>query len=140
MKHELVPDITRMGRNEKMSISELSKSLELSPRTIRYYEEIGLMDTVKRTEGGKRVFTEDDFRRLRFIKKLKLLGLTLAEMHELNDIYRIHRKNSRVFPRVIELLDNHKREVDRRLEELTLLKTEIEEFQGKMRTKLKKEG
>ena len=129
-----------MGKNEHMSISELSKKLELSPRTIRYYEEIGLLDSVKRTEGGKRVYAEDDFRRLRFIKKLKLLGLTLAEMQELNAIYMIHRKNSKVFPRIIELFDNHRREIDHRIDELRLLKVEVEEFQQRMRDKLVKEG
>ena len=128
-----------MEKNEHMSISELSKKLELSPRTIRYYEEIGLLDSVKRTEGGKRVYAEDDFRRLRFIKKLKLLGLTLAEMQELNAIYMIHRKNSKVFPRIIELFDNHRREIDHRIDELRLLKVEVEEFQERMRDKLVKE-
>lgn len=127
-------------KNDHMSISELSHRLDISPRTIRYYEEIGLMDQIKRKEGGKRVYSESDFRRLRFIKKLKLLGLTLAEMQELNAIYRIHRKNSKVFPRIIELFDYHSREIDHRIEELKLLKTEVEEFQQRMREKLTKEG
>lgn len=123
-----------------MTIGDLSKLLDLSPRTIRYYEEIGLLETAKRTEGGKRMYSEDDFRRLRFIKKLKILGLTLAEMHEVDAMYKIHRKNSKVFPRIIELFDNHRKEIDRRIEELSLLKSEIEEFQDRVREKLKKEG
>ncbi len=126
--------------NNQMSISDLSKLIDISPRTIRYYEEIGLMDQIKRTEGGKRVYSESDFRRLRFIKKLKLLGLTLAEMQELNAIYKTHRKNSKVFPRIIELFDYHKREIDHRIEELKLLKTEVLEFQERMRDKLATEG
>jgi DNA-binding transcriptional MerR regulator len=123
-----------------MSISVLSKKLDLSPRTIRYYEEIGLLDTIRRTEGGKRIYTEDDFRRLRFIKKLKLLGLSLAEMQELNGIYKVHRKNSKVLPRIIELFDSHRKEIDHRVYELRLLKSEIEEFQDRMRKKLQVEG
>jgi len=122
-----------------MNISELAKKLGISPRTIRYYEEIGLLDSIKRTVGGKRVFADNDFRRIRFIQKLKILGLTLAEMQELNAIYETHRKNSKVFPRIIELLDSHKKSTDHRIDELKLLKTEIEEFQKRMRDKLKKE-
>jgi DNA-binding transcriptional MerR regulator len=122
-----------------MNISDLAKRLDISPRTIRYYEEIGLLDSIKRTVGGKRVFADNDLRRIRFIQKLKILGLTLAEMQELNAIYETHRKNSKVFPRIIELFDNHKKSIDHRIEELKLLKTEIEEFQKRMRDKLKKE-
>ncbi len=122
-----------------MNISDLSKRLDISPRTIRYYEEIGLLDSIKRTVGGKRVFTDNDLRRIRFIQKLKILGLTLAEMQELNAIYETHRKNSKVFPRIIELFDNHKKSIDHRMDELKLLKAEIDEFQKRMRDKLKKE-
>jgi MerR family transcriptional regulator, repressor of the yfmOP operon len=122
-----------------MNISELAKKLHISPRTIRYYEEIGLLDSIKRTVGGKRVFNDNDFRRIRFIQKLKILGLTLAEMQELNAIYETHRKNSKVFPRIIELFDSHKNEIDHRRDELKLLKTEIEEFQKRMREKIRKE-
>ena len=79
----------------------------MSPRTIRYYEEIGLLNSVKRIEGGKRIYTDKDLQRLKFIKRLKHLGLTLSEMHELEDIYQIHRTNRKVLPRLLELLDNH---------------------------------
>jgi len=133
-------NIATEKENNQMSISELSKLIDISPRTIRYYEEIGLIDQIKRTEGGKRVYSESDFRRLRFIKKLKLLGLTLAQMQELNAIYKTHRKNSKVFPRIIELFDYHNREIDHRIEELKLLKTEVLEFQERMRDKLATEG
>jgi MerR family transcriptional regulator, repressor of the yfmOP operon len=122
-----------------MNISDLARKLDISPRTIRYYEEIGLLDSIKRTVGGKRVFTDNDLRRIRFIQKLKILGLTLAEMQELNAIYETHRKNSKVFPRIIELFDNHKKSIDHRMDELKLLKAEIDEFQKRMRDKLKKE-
>ena len=64
---------------KRYRIGEIGKLLDLSTRTIRYYEEIGLLNTVKRIEGGRRIYTEDDLRRLRFIKKLKLLGLSLGE-------------------------------------------------------------
>ena len=81
---------------ERYQIGELADLVGMSPRTIRYYEEIGLLNSVKRIEGGKRVYTENDIKRLRFITRLKDLGLTLSEMQELEDIYRIHRTNRQV--------------------------------------------
>jgi len=84
-------------------IGQLANLVAVSPRTIRYYEEIGLLNSIKRMEGGKRVYTDQDCQRLQFIKRLKHLGLTLAEMQELENIYRIHRTNKKVLPRLLEL-------------------------------------
>ncbi|MGB4269490.1 MAG: MerR family transcriptional regulator, partial [Spirochaetota bacterium] len=75
------------------SIGELAKLLEMSTRTIRYYEELGLLNSVKRVENGRRIYTDDDVRRLKLIKRLKILGLTLSEMHELESIWQIHKTN-----------------------------------------------
>ncbi len=113
-------------------IGKLSNLLELSPRTIRYYEEIGLLDTVKRIQGGKRVYTEKDFQRLKFITRLKHLGLTLSEMLELEDIYQIHRTNRKVLPRLLELLDTHAMKIDERINSLNKLKTDILNYQDKI--------
>jgi len=120
-------------------IGELANLLEMSPRTIRYYEEIGLLNSVKRIEGGKRVYTDKDFQRLKFIQRLKYLGLTLSEMHELEDIYQIHRTNKKVLSRLLELLDNNAMKIDERINNLLRLKTDILSFEEKIRQKLKVE-
>ena len=117
-------------------IGELANSVGMSPRTIRYYEEIGLLNSIKRTEGGKRVYTDRDIQRLKFIKRLKHLGLTLSEMHELEDIYQIHRTNRKVLPRLLELLDNHIGKIDERIQNLDRLREDIFNYQGKIRRKL----
>jgi DNA-binding transcriptional MerR regulator len=117
-------------------IGELANSLELSPRTIRYYEEIGLLDSVKRIEGTRRVYTDKDLQRLKFVRRLKDLGLTLSEMLELEDIYQIHRTNRKVLPRLLELLDNHAAKIDGRINNLIRLKEDILNYQEKIRQKL----
>jgi len=117
-------------------IGELANLLHMSPRTIRYYEEIGLLNSVKRIEGGKRVYTDRDIQRLKFITRLKHLGLTLSEMSELEDIYQIHRTNKKVLPRLLELLDNHALKIDERINHLVKLKADILEYQKKIRHKL----
>jgi len=117
-------------------ISELANLLQLSHRTIRYYEEIGLLNSVKRIEGGKRVYTERDYQRLKFITRLKHLGLTLSEMLELEDIYQIHQTNKKVLPRLLELLGNHAVKIDERVNNLIKLKADILNYQEKIRQKL----
>jgi len=117
-------------------IGELANLLGLSPRTIRYYEEIGLLNSVKRIEGGKRTYTDKDFQRLRFITRLKHLGLTLSEMLELEDIYQIHRTNRKVLSRLLELLDTHAVKIDERINSLNKLRADIINYQDKVRQKL----
>ena len=117
-------------------IGQLANLVGVSPRTIRYYEEIGLLNSIKRMEGGKRVYTGQDCQRLQFIKRLKHLGLTLAEMQELEDIYRIHRTNKKVLPRLLELLDGHVEKIEERVQNLEKLRSEILSYHERIRTKL----
>jgi DNA-binding transcriptional MerR regulator len=109
-------------------IGELAAKVGLTERTIRYYEELGLLESVKRLDGGVRVYTDDDVRRLRYIGKLKMLGLTLQEMLELERLYRRHRSNRNVLPRLIELLDAHLATLDDRMNELGTLRDEIRSY------------
>src|SRR5256712_3020013 len=88
-------------------IGELAAKVGLTERTIRYYEERGLLESVKRLDGGQRVYTDDDVRRLKFIQKFEVLGLSLAEMQELETLSGRHHTNARVLPRLIDLLDSH---------------------------------
>lgn len=109
-------------------IGELAAKVALTERTIRYYEELGLLESVKRLDGGVRVYTDDDVRRLRYIGKLKMLGLTLQEMLELERMYRHHRSNRNVLPRLIELLDAHLATLNDRMMELGALRDEIRAY------------
>jgi DNA-binding transcriptional MerR regulator len=120
-------------------IGELANLLELSPRTIRYYEEIGLLNSIKRIDGGKRIYTDKDFQRLRFITRLKHLGLTLSEMLELEDIYQIHRTDKKVLSRLLELLDTHAIKIDERINSLIKLRGDITSYQDKVRQKMSRE-
>ena len=109
-------------------IGELAAKVGMTERTIRYYEELGLLDSVKRLDGGIRVYTDDDVRRLKFVRKLKVLGLSLQEMQELEGIYDRQRSNRTVLPRLIELLDVHLATVDARSSELHALRDEIRAY------------
>ncbi|WP_244256148.1 MerR family transcriptional regulator [Rathayibacter sp. VKM Ac-2760] len=66
-----------------MRIGELADRSTLSLRTIRHYDEVGLLKPSGRTEGGFRLYTERDFDRLLLIRRMKPLGYTLDAMTEL---------------------------------------------------------
>ena len=110
--------------------------VDLSQRTIRYYEEIGLLHSVRRIENGKRVYTDHDVRRLKFINRLKVLGLSLAEMVDLEKIYRKQRNNREILPKLLEILDQRAAQIDERIAQLTALKKEIREYQNRLRDKV----
>ena len=120
-------------------IGEVAAKLAMTERTIRYYEELGLLDSVKRLDGGTRVYTDDDVRRLTFIRKLKVLGLSLQEMHELEGVYTRQRSNRSVLPRLIELLDAHLLSVDSRIAELGALRDEIRSYREHLAQRLLRE-
>lgn len=63
-----------------MHIGELAEKTGLSLRTIRHYDEIGLLKASGRTEGGFRLYSADDRDRLILIRRMKPLGFTLEEM------------------------------------------------------------
>ena len=90
-----------MGKqNPLFDISALSQAANVSTRTIRYYGELGLLPATERGPGGRRLYSEDALERLRFISRLKHLGLSLSEIGELND-----RFSSGATPAMLEQLD-----------------------------------
>ncbi|WP_228980250.1 MerR family transcriptional regulator [Streptomyces sp. DH12] len=68
-----------------MQIGEVAARTELSLRTIRHYEETGLVVPSARSQGGFRLYTEGDVARLMVIRRMKPLGFTLDQMRDLLD-------------------------------------------------------
>jgi DNA-binding transcriptional MerR regulator len=109
-------------------VSELCEATGLSPRTVRYYEELGLLPDVRRRAGGRRVYGEPELSRLRFIGRLKALGLSLAEIRDLNAVYAIGGSTRAMLGRLDEVLAHRLRELDGRIAELSSLRDEIGKY------------
>ena len=105
-----------------MLIGELAKRFSLNPKTIRYYEEIGLLPRPKRTASGYRQYDENVVAHLAFIQRAKLLGLSLEEVRE---ILAISQRGEQPCEQVLELIDAELARVDHRLAELTRLRAEL---------------
>ncbi len=116
---------------ETMSIGELARRAGLTTRTVRYYEEMGLLVGVVRGVNGRRVYTDEHLYQLRLIRRGKqLLGLSLAELKELVEVFRQTGTERSVVVRSIEILQTHLQEVEDKLKKLEsyrrLLISEIE--------------
>lgn len=123
----------RKNYQQHVTIGELAKQLEITPRTIRYYEEIGLMGHPERLGGGARTYGRDDILRLKFLLKLKELGISLKEMQELARHYDINQQDfETITPKLLEILDLHVGKVDEKINRLSSLRQEIVAYRGRI--------
>lgn len=111
-----------------LSIREVCAKSGLTARTVRYYEELGLLPGVRRRAGSRRVYGSDELERLRFIHRLKVLGLSLEEIRELNAVHAIAGSTRAMLARLEELLARHLVELDARIGELSSLRDQIRKY------------
>ncbi|MBA2693537.1 MAG: MerR family transcriptional regulator [Rubrobacter sp.] len=105
---------------ELSQIGDVAERLGVSPRTIKYYEEIGLVEPEERTPGGFRLYGEGDVARLTGILKMKGMGFSLAAIRELlsaRDEAREAAKTA-VLSTAIERLSERREEVGARISAL----------------------
>lgn len=111
--------------NTKMRISELADQAGVTPRTIRYYESLGLLGPNERVGHGFRYYTEAELSRLKKIDALKQLGLSLEEISEVIPLYCEDPTGVRSKQRVLEILQNHLSETDEKLQTLQQFRCEL---------------
>jgi MerR family transcriptional regulator, repressor of the yfmOP operon len=113
-------------------IGDVAIALGLTTRTIRYWEEVGILESVQRSDGATRGFTPYHVRRIKFIIKLKELGLTIKEMQDLYSAYGEARQTERMVPRLVEILDDHLEKIDEKIARLSSLRSDIVSYRTKM--------
>ncbi len=113
---------TSAQTTELLKIGELKARSGISVKTIRYYEQLGLIEAEKRTEGGFRLFTPEAIARLAFIKRSQSLGLSLQEIGE---ILHVHDQGKLPCQEVRHKLQAKVKDIEQRIEELQLLKTQL---------------
>jgi MerR family Zn(II)-responsive transcriptional regulator of zntA len=99
-----------MVREQLFQIGQVSKKARVTLRTIRYYEELGLIEPLVRTKGGFRLYTEESIERLRFIQGLKLLDFPLSKIKEMFKIRQMARSGDEASHRIMRLLQSQQRE------------------------------
>jgi DNA-binding transcriptional MerR regulator len=112
-----------------IQIGKLARQLGITTRTIRYYEEVGLMGPSARRGGGARSYNRDEVLRLKFILKLKELGIGLKEMLSLAETFDTHNQDfDTITPQVLEILDLHIGKIDDKISRLVSLRRDIASY------------
>lgn len=105
-----------------MQIKQFAQQTELSPKTIRYYEEIGLLPAPKRLENGYRDYGEADVARVRLVAGARRLDFSLDDIQEILDLRDQQIAPCRV---VLNLLEEKANEISQRIAELQGMETEL---------------
>ncbi len=112
--------------DEFMQIGEVAKMLGITPRTIRHYEDVGLMGPLNIAENGYRKYAGKQITRIKFILKLKELGISLRDMKEIANNYDLNRQDSSMMMQdLLDVLDLNICRVDNKMNSLQSLKKDI---------------
>lgn len=105
-----------------MRIGELARKAGVNPKTIRYYEQIGLLLPVPRNQAGYRQYGDKDAERLEFIRSAQALGIALGEIKEVLDF-----RDRGTYPclYVLRLLDTKVKEIESRVRGLRMLAADL---------------
>lgn len=114
-----------------MKIGELGDLTGLTPKTIRYYEEIGLLPVPERTANGYRDYPADAVDRLAFVRDAQATGLTLTEIASILDL---RSQGEETCDHVVDLLEHHVEALDRHIANLRATRTKLAELTRKARS------
>ena len=112
------------GKEITYSISELAHEFDVTPRTIRYYEDEGLLTPLR--EGQTRIYSHRDKIRLKLTLRGKRLGFSLAEIRELFDMYDTDKSSKTQLHSMIQLIDEKRDALRQQLEDIQMVMAELE--------------
>ncbi|PVD00329.1 MerR family transcriptional regulator [Streptomyces sp. CS014] len=125
-----------------MQIGEVAARTELSLRTIRHYEESGLVVPSARSRGGFRLYTETDVARLMVIRRMKPLGFTLDQMRDLLDATDRLDADAALDAdereTLLERVRAYQQEAAEQVENLRVQLSRAEDFEGTLRARLER--
>lgn len=113
------------------TIKELSNMFHVQTSTLRYYEDIGLLTSVKRTEHNQRVYTDEHIARLNAISCFKNTGLPISKMQ---DFFRYEAELEENIDNIIELVTEHEKNIKEHIkkmqEELVNIEHKVRYYHG----------
>lgn len=113
-----------------MRIGELARQTGVSTKTIRYYEDIGLVPRPDRAPNGYRDYRPDAVDRLRFIRDAQASGLTLTEI---SSVLELREEGHATCQHVIDLLEQHLRDLDEQIATLQATRIQLEKLTERAR-------
>jgi MerR family transcriptional regulator, copper efflux regulator len=111
-----------LAQTQTKQIGVVAKESGVPIKTIRYYEELGLLKSSGRTEGGFRLFNSDVLERLHFIRRAQSLGLSLSEIKE---FLNVHDDGELPCEHIKIKLEDKVKAIDEQIQQLLILRQEL---------------
>ena len=119
---------------QTFSIGELAKLMDITPRSIRFYEEQGLLKPTR--NGQNRIYLKKDQVRLKLILRGKRLGFSLAETKTLFNLYDSHKNSKVQLEEMLKMTAEKRAYMQQQLEDIAMLKTELEDVEARCQEEL----
>jgi len=124
-----------MDTQKTFSISDLSKEFDVTTRSIRFYEDQGLICPTRR--GQTRIYNAQDRVRLKLILRGKRLGFSLAETRRLFDLYDAHSSSVQQLETMLSLIEDKKQHLQQQMEDITVVLMELSSVETRCKSELK---
>lgn len=115
-------------------IRDLASEFDITPRTIRFYEEKGYLSPAR--EGTRRIYSQPDHTRLRLILRGKRLGLSLDETADLIQMYGSPRNNRKQLEKFILRIGEKRAELERKRRDLEVMLSDLQNVEEKCQSEL----
>ncbi|SIR36196.1 DNA-binding transcriptional regulator, MerR family [Sphaerotilus natans] len=116
------------------TISELAAEFDITPRAIRFYEDMGLLNPSR--DGRNRIYSVRDRTRLKLTLRGKRLGLSLQEIRQLVDMYESPSDTVQQLTAFLAILQTHRDQLSQQLEDIRVTLEEIEQHEERARSLL----
>jgi DNA-binding transcriptional MerR regulator len=120
-------NMTQKVRQASYSISDLSKEFDITTRSIRFYEDQGLLAPTRK--GQTRVYNQRDKVRLKLILRGKRLGFSLAETGRLFELYDADKSSATQLTSMMELIAKKKNDLKQQLDDINAVLIELNDLQ-----------
>ncbi|POB89465.1 MerR family transcriptional regulator [Vibrio vulnificus] len=108
---------------ETFKISELAKEFDITTRSIRFYEDVGLLQPERK--GNTRIYQRRDKTRLKLILRGKRLGFSLAEIRELFELYDLRQSETQLV-KMFNIIDEKQAILQRQLDDISVVMSELD--------------
>lgn len=126
-----MPSSARADAAPRYTITELAHEFDVTPRAIRFYEDMGLLAPAR--DGRRRIYAQRDRTRLRLTLRGKRLGLSLQEIKQLVDMYDSPQDSAAQLLAFLEVLASHRQQLERQQEDIELTLAEIGQHEARCR-------
>ena len=123
-----------MPDSRTFTIAELAEEFDVTPRAIRFYEDVGLLEPTR--AGRNRVYSQRDRTRLKLTLRGKRLGLSLQEIKQLVDMYESPSDTAPQLQAFLGVLGAHRRQLEQQREDLEVTLAEIAQHEARCRSLL----